>query len=435
MLRDYQLDLFNKTRLSMANGHKHICIVAPCGAGKSYIIDEIIKNAGIKNNQVLLLVHRIELKDQLDSLFNYANCQTALYQTATRHIDKIIPPKIIICDESHLSLNPSYYRIFDSFPNSYIIGTTATPVKLNYGGLGAVYDDLVIGVNTKWLIANNYLSNYVLYSKPLINRSELEKDYTGEYKTIYSPKIYGDVIENYKKLADGKKTIVFASSIAHSKEVCEAFNQAGYKAAHLDGDVNKTDRKRIIEDFRDGKINILCNFLIVAEGLSVDDCECCILLKATASLSRYLQSAMRCMRYRPGKTAIIIDHCQNYLEHGLPDEDREWSLESKHHKISLENNELKIRECKNCLRVYQGSNQECPYCHYINAKPKKQLEIERKQELEEIKHEQIIKAKREVGMCRSLESLITLAKKRGYKNPLYWANTILKARNNKNNKI
>jgi len=426
MLREYQIDLLNKLKLSIKQGHKKICVVAACGSGKSYIIKEIVDGARAKHSRVLVLCHRIELKNQLEDLLGI---EVMLYQTATRHLNTIPTPDIIIVDESHLSLNKSYYKIFDYFPNAITIGFTATPVKNNLGGLGLVYDDLVIGVDTKWLIANHYLAPYEYYSFPLLERRELTKDNTGEYEMPVKHKLYGDVIGTYNKLAYGKKAIVFASSIAHSKELCDLFNANGIPAFHLDGNTPEKERTQAIKDFRDGTIKVLCNFLIVAEGLSVDDCDVCILCKPTSSLARYLQSAMRCMRYKEGKTAIIIDHCQNYLEHGMVDDDRGWSLAIKHRtRIDLDEKELVVRQCSKCYRVYEGSSQECPYCHHINAKPKKQIEMEQQAELERIKKVE----RRKQGMARTFEELVAIGKARGYSNPRGWAYYIMRSRNNDN---
>lgn len=73
------------------------------------------------------------------------------------------------------------------------------------------------------------------------------------------------------------------------------------------------------------------------------DCECTILLRPTHSLTLYIQQSMRCMRYKPNKRAVIIDHVGNYARHGMPDDDREWTLE-KRKKLSVKKSKRSRRK-------------------------------------------------------------------------------------------
>src|SRR5699024_9074017 len=130
-----------------------------------------------------------------------------------------------------------------------------------------------------------------------------------------------------------------------SKDVANEFTNAGYSAAHIDGKTPKLERDSIIEGFRTGKVNILTNCDIVGEGFDVPECSVVIMLRPTQSLSLYIQQSMRGMRYRPNKTSIIIDHVDNVRRHGLPDEDREWSLSGS--KKTESESEVKIKECLN----------------------------------------------------------------------------------------
>jgi superfamily II DNA or RNA helicase len=132
-----------------------------------------------------------------------------------------------------------------------------------------------------------------------------------------------------------------------------------------------------MESFRRGDTMILCNCELFGEGLDVPDCECTVLLRPTQSLTLYIQQSMRSMRYMPGKTAIIIDHVGNCYLHGLPDDDREWTLEPK----AKQENIVKIRECHECFAVYPPTLEKCPYCgaeavKEIQWKDKKVVDID-----------------------------------------------------------
>ena len=100
----------------------------------------------------------------------------------------------------------------------------------------------------------------------------------------------------------------------HSKHTANLFNQASIVAAHVDGETQKSERREIIEAFRYGDIQVLCNAELFGEGFDVPNCDCVILTRPTQSLTLFIQQSMRCMRPNPdnpNKVAIIIDHVEN----------------------------------------------------------------------------------------------------------------------------
>lgn len=374
-----------------------------------------------KGNEVLFLVHRIELKEQIEDTFKWwgvdmNHCTVGMVQSISRRLDKITPPNFIITDEGHHGLSNTYFKIYNYFSKANKLFLTATPRRTSGEGLGDVSDDIIEGVSTKWLIENNFLAPYEYYSSVLIDCDKL-KIKKGEYEQnsileeIDKTKIYGSVIDGYKRFCNGKKAICFCSSIEHSKKVANKFNEIGIKAAHIDGKTSKEERKLIMDNFRSGKITVLCNYEIISEGLSVDDCEACLLLRPTKSLILFIQSSMRCMRYKDNKTAIILDFVGNYTRHGLPDYAREWKLTyDKREKNRSNESVLAIRQCLKCYKVYKGSNRICPYCGNDNGKTKEQLKEEEKAELERIKKVEKYKRKNEIYNCKTAEQLIEYAR-------------------------
>lgn len=394
-LREYQKKLIDDIRQSISKGNKAIVSVLGCGGGKSIIQGAIAASANKKGNRALFLVHRRELCEQIRETFIGCGIDTELtdicmVQTVSRHLDNIKEPKIIITDEAHHSTANTYKRVYDYFPNALLLGFTATPCRLNQGGLGEVYSDLITSVSTKWLIDNHFLAPYKYYSMPMINRKEL-RIRSGEYIVsglLENKHIYGETVKQYEKLAKGKKAIAYCSSVKAAKETAEQFQEAGYPVAELDGTTNKEARKKIMQAFRDGIISILCNCDLFGEGLDVPDCECVILLRPTKSLNLYIQQSMRSMRYLPGKTAIIIDHVGNCYEHGLPDDTREWTLEPK----KKQEKTVKIRECKSCFAAFSPKLERCPYCgaeviHEVRTENRKTIDVD----LVEMKRQEKIK--------------------------------------------
>lgn len=426
-LREYQAELIGRIRLSIKHGHKSIVSVLGCGGGKSVIQAEIARSAADKGNRVLFLVHRKELCEQITNTFtaqgvNMDMCSVSMVQTVSRHIDKLPEPKIIITDEAHHSTANTYKKIYDAFPDALRLGFTATPCRLNAGGLGEVYEDLITSVSTQWLIDNHYLSPYKYYSVKLADTSGLHVK-AGDYKAdevaelMQNSEIYGETVKQWERLAKNKKTIAYCASVEAAEETAEQFRQAGYTAASLSGSTPKEQRTQIMQDFRDSRIMILTNCELFGEGLDVPDCECTVLLRPTQSLTLYIQQSMRSMRYMPDKTAIIIDHVGNCYLHGLPDDEREWTLEPK----AKQSNMVKIRECPMCFSVYPPTKQKCPYCGYaavkeIQRREKEVVEID----LVEMKRQEAIKNTKYTDLTAETWSDVErIRKARGYK--IQWA--------------
>lgn len=299
----------------------------------------------------------------------------------------------ILVHNCHHSKATTYRQIYEAFPNAKRIGVTATPVRLDGSGLGDVNDRLVIGVSAKWLIEHKFLAPYDYYAPEIADLSGIKISH-GEFETgsmeqiLMKSAIYGDVVNHYKRLADGKKAVCYCVSVAHSKAVAEAFRSAGIKAMHIDGNFQHKERDRIISDFRRGEIKILCNVDLISEGFDVPDCECAILLRPTKSLTLYIQQSMRCMRYKDNKRAVIIDHVGNYVRFGMPDADREWSLQGR--KKSEKNraeNDVKILQCPECFYTFVPPKNEdriCPHCYYLFPKKSRNIEENQGTELKKI---------------------------------------------------
>ncbi len=431
-LRPYQKDLLNRTRQAYLQGYKSPCIVAPCGSGKTVVMTEMAKKAAEKKNRVLFLVHRKELKDQtIDTLkwwgVNMDYAEVGMVQTIVRRLEKTIPPKLIITDENHHSLAKSYRRIYDYFPNAKLVGFTATPVRLNGGGLGEVNDVLIEGPTVTELIEWGNLAPFKYYAPEIVDTSKL-RIRRGEYvnkdiEDLFTNKaIWGDVISHYKKLSDGKQAICYCSSIKQSKEMAEQFNKAGIKARHIDGKTPKAEREAVIEYFRQGKILIICNVDLISEGFDVPDCNTAILLRPTQSLGLFIQQSMRPMRYKEGKTAVIIDHVGNVGRFGTPDMEREWTLDPKKGANSTKvEEENPVKQCPECFYTVLRSTEICPECGFKFGQEEKEVE-QIESELVEIgsSFEGFTTDYREPKDCENMKELAELAKNRGYKNGWVW---------------
>jgi superfamily II DNA or RNA helicase len=157
--------------------------------------------------------------------------------------------------------------------------------------------------------------------------------------------------------------MAFCSTVAHSQAVASAFSAAGYRAIQLDGATPRLIRDRVMEDYRAGAYDVMAQCDLLGEGVDVPGIECAILLRPTRSLTIYLQSIGRCLRPALGKDrAIILDHAGNWLRHGLPADERVWTLDAKRRKKSDEPPDPRLIRCPECMCVYTEDKPKCPEC-------------------------------------------------------------------------
>lgn len=425
-LRPYQQELVNSVYTDWNSGYKAPCIVLPCGGGKSVIIAEIAKQFTENFKNVLFIVHRKELCEQIASTFvrwgvNMEYCQIGMVQTLCRRLDRLKKLSLIITDENHHSKAVSYRKIYDYFSDVPRVGVTATPIRLDGSGLKDVNDKLIIGVTAKWLIENKHLAPYDYYAPPIQNQKSKFHTRNGDFITsdilaFYDkPTIYGDIVKHYKKLAYGKQAIAYCAAITQSEKLCEEFKANEISACHIDAKTPKAERTEIIEDFRRGKIKILSNVDLISEGFDVPDCEVSILARPTKSLTLYIQQAMRCMRYKQGKRAIIIDHTDNWERFGLPDDDRDWTLEGR--KKQKTDSEAPVKTCCQCFSVVPASARECPHCGFkFEVKGRQE---QKNTELVKINEKMIIERKVRNYLtpadCQNMSELQEYARQKGYK--------------------
>ena len=449
-LRDYQTDLIEQARSQIRTGRQAVLMVAPTGAGKTALAAFMLGTAAERGRRCWFNVHRRELVTQSSRTFDKvgidhgiiaagftanprARVQIAGIQTLARRLDQVAPPNMIVWDECHHIASDSWASIFSRYPDAVHIGLTATPCRLDGRGLGDWFGAMVEGPTTRLLIDQGFLSPYKIYAPSTPDMSGVHTrggDFIGTEAAdrMDKPSITGDAIAHYRKLADGKRAIVFAANIEHSRHVVAQFNAAGYAAAHVDGTTDRPVRDGILRDFEAGRIKIVSNVDLFGEGFDAPAIEAVILLRPTQSTSLYLQMVGRGLRTAEGKThAVILDHAGNALRHGMPDEIREWNLDPKAKAKRNRDDVPPIKQCPSCYAVHPPAPQ-CPSCRHEYEIKARALE-QRDGELIELSEEVMRRTKRkEQGQAQTLDDLISLANSRGYKNPVAWARHIHGAR-------
>jgi len=350
--------------------------------------------------------------------------QVATIQSLIRRMHRLPKPKFIVLDESHHAVSASYRKLLDAYPDSYVVGLTATPCRLDGRGLDDIFDALVLGPTVSELTADGYLAPYRAYApSPSMDFSGVHSR-GGDWERreleglVDQSAIVGDAVSHYLRLVHPKTCLVYCVSRKHARHVEAAYRNAGIDARYCAGDTPKAERQAIVAGLKVGDPPVVVSVDLFGEGLDAPGLAAVQLLRPTQSLGLHLQQIGRSLRPEAGKDhAIILDHVRNCLRHGLPDWDREWTLEGRKRKKNGGENAIGLRSCDQCFVIYPAVLGACPNCGWVpepGAAQKLPNEVEG--ELVEIKKKRVqIARRREEGMTKGLEALVELGIERGYK--------------------
>lgn len=457
-LRPYQDDMIGRTRVALRQ-HNRVLLQSPTGSGKTVLSAFMAGSAVRKQLRVGFVCHRKELINQTASTYQnvgipfgiiaagitgnrHQPVQICGVQTLANRLEFAGKFDLLIWDEAHHIAAASWSRIMDHYGDARHVGLSATPERMDGTGLGKFFDAMVTGPRVADLIADGFLSPYRLFA-PSAPDLKGVRTVAGDFDksslsaAMERPKLIGDMVGHYTRVAPGKRNMVFCVSIKHSLAVVEKFQAAGFRAAHIDGATDPAERERLIGDFTAGRIQILSSVDLVSEGFDLPAIEVATLARPTKSVSLYLQQVGRALRIAPGKTeAIILDHAGNSVHadgkpnHGLPDDDRTWTLEGrKKRKRGQSDDEpaIPLRQCLQCFAVHAPAPC-CPRCGFTYPVMGRTVE-EMEGELSEVRASEIKRdARIEVGRAQTKEELIRIGQLRGYKNPTFWAMKIMEAR-------
>ena len=400
-LRQYQADGVDQIRAAMRKGARRVLYQLPTGGGKTIVFSHVLASAAQRGSRVLVLTHRAEILAQVETAVAMADVAygkiaagvdelDAKVQLAS--VDTLARSKrlerwrnrfdLVVVDEAHHAVSPTWARVLESQPRAAILGVTATPERLDGKGLGEIFDAMVIGPSVAALTPT-WLTPAVVFeptSAPDLSSARIRAgDYAIEdMRAAVDGIVVGAAVSEYARLCAGVSTVVFCIDRAHSEEVAQRFREAGWRAEHVDGETPASDRRSAIAGLADGSVQVLCNCGLISEGVDVPNIGAAILLRPTASLALYLQQVGRALRPSPGKDrAIILDFAGNTARHGLPDDEkREWSLDSKPTRQRERPDGPRLRRCGSCSALNRASAHSCANCGGDLRTPKERREIE-----------------------------------------------------------
>ena len=354
-LYDYQEDdlkkIFNYFHEKPSNFN--LLYQLPTGGRKTVIFSEIVRRyINETKKKVVVLTHRIELSKQTSNMlteFNVVNkiinsdvkeledqdnymCFVAMVETLNNRLqeDKLDIRNIglVIVDEAHYN---SFRKLFKYFEDSFILGVTATPLSSNIKlPMKDNYEELIVGETIPSLIKKKFLSKANIYCYD-VGLKSLKIGISGDYTVKSSEELFtntlmqGKLLSAYQELSLGKKTLIFNNGINTSKYVHALFTNAGYNIRHLDNTLNKSERRGVLEWFKETPDAILTSVSILTTGFDEPTVDSIILNRATKSLTLYFQMIGRGSRVLPNKDEFtVIDLGNNVARFGMWNDPVDW---------------------------------------------------------------------------------------------------------------
>ena len=330
-LRPYQAEAKQAILAAWDEGYRKTLLVLPTGCGKTVVFSSVTENQVNKGHRVLIMAHRGELLDQAaDKLKEASGLDSVLEKAESTSLGSFLPVTVgsvqslaqekrlarfpndyfqdIIVDEAHHCLSDSYKRVLDHFPDANILGVTATPDRGDMKNLGEFFDSKAYEYSMTEAIREGYLCPIKAQMIPL----ELDIADVGISSGDFSAGEIGHALEPYlhqiaaemANYCHGRKTVVFLPLIATSQKFCSMLNDAGLRAAEVNG--NSDDRSEVLADFEAGKYDVLCNSMLLTEGWDCPSVDCIVVLRPTKIRSLYQQMVGRGMRLSPGKTELLL---------------------------------------------------------------------------------------------------------------------------------
>jgi DNA repair protein RadD len=408
VLRPYQAEVIAKFWRAVEAGQRRIIIVAPTASGKTVMARAIVEQARSKAFGSLFLAHRREILTQTSNKLRgiphgvirpgdqprpLESVQIASVQTLHRRAIKAgtmeLPEAgLVIVDECHHVIARSYRSIIERYPASILLGLTATPCRGDGRGLGSIFQTMIQCPQVGELVAQDFLVPTRVYAPvdPDLHGVHVRR---GDYveselaDRMDRPQLVGDIVTNWVKFGERRKTVCFATSVRHSIHIRDEFIASGVRAEHIDGTTPMDERDATLALLASGEIEVVTNCMVLTEGWDMPALGCLILARPTKQMGLYRQMIGRGLRPAPDKSnCIVIDHSGATYRLGFAEDFIEWTLDPDRHaenpthavRDGDQPGGPKIVECRECGTARVGG-MACLSCGYLPAPSPRAVEV------------------------------------------------------------
>ena len=440
-LFDYQEAILGKLRSGFIDGHRSQMLVAPTGAGKTEMAMELLEAAANKGNRAAMILDRVVLCNQTSERLDkygigHGVLQSGHWRFRPHELIQVCSAqtlekrgsfpnlKLVIVDEAHQTRKQTVEFIKNN-PQVKVVGLSATPFTK---GLGSIYTNVVSAISTGELVERKRLAPLRVFIAKEIDMDGAKKvagEWSSKDAESRGMQITGDVVAEWVKktheiFGGPRKTVVFASSVAHAADLAQKFNDAGYNFVSLSYRDDDEFKAEVIKDFGrpDTSIHGLIATDILTKGFDVPDVMIGVSARPfSKSLASHVQQMGRVMRSHPGKEfALWLCHSGNYLRfledwedvyaNGVNEID-EGKEKPRKEKTPAEKEAAK---CPRCSAFWPGRSDTCACCGF--ARPRRNEVTETPGELQELM--QGANTKDRAVKQDWYSQLLTIAQDRGY---------------------
>ena len=310
-------------------------IVLPTGTGKTIVLASVIaEHHRLCKGRAMVIAHREELIFQaadkikrvagvnvdiemaemraVSGIFGKAPVVVSSVQTQVAgcegdgRMTRFDPSEfsLLVIDECHHSTAVSYRRVIDYYrsnPDLRVLGVTATPDRTDEAALGQVFDSVAFDYELPEAISDGWLVpvmqrcvtvdgldlSQVRTTAGDLNGADLARimEFEGMLHEIAHPTV---------EIAAGRKTLIFAASVAHAERLCEILNRHQSNCARfVCGNTPKEDRRQMFADYAASRFQFLCNVGVATEGFDEPSIQLVVMARPTKSRALYAQCAGR----------------------------------------------------------------------------------------------------------------------------------------------
>ena len=339
-LRPYQIECLEAIKNHASLGYKRQLINLPTASGKTVIFSHLIKETKLRT---LVLAHTCELLQQAKDKINMIcpELDVGIVNATTKEFDKDVvicsiqsarvPAnlsklkkrefELLIFDECHHAAADTPKNVLDSLgfgkgTINLLVGFTATAFRSDEKGLGEIFDVISYEKNTKDLIDAGYLSPPI--GIKVATDIDLSKVKTGNgdfqatslASVMDTVEINQLIVDSYINKGEGRKALCFGVTVQHAHVLSHLFRLQGISSQPIYGNMPRSERDGILEDFKEGHIQVLCNCQVLTEGFDAPDVSCVIIARPTRARGLYQQMVGRGLRLYPNKKdCLVLDLC------------------------------------------------------------------------------------------------------------------------------
>jgi DNA repair protein RadD len=358
-LRQYQQRLIDDVREAYATGYRSVLMQLGTGGGKTFTAATLIRLSVEKGNRVIFAAHLESLITdtsarlteagvahgivQADRPTNpTASVQVASLQTLHRRPECRPPADLIIIDECRRAAAPTVRAILDAYPRARLLGLDATPERADGTALRDLFESMVYGPSILELTKQGHLVPAHVLSPPQPTEGTLAMDPAEAYATY----------------ATNRQAIIFCRDVEHARDVASRMPVA---TAVVTGDTPRAQRETVRERIASGELRAIANVDVYRDGADLPALDCVIVARTMGHASAWLQACGRGLRSHPGKTnCLVIDLVGAAILHGLPADERIWSLDGESRRAGPAL--VQLARCNQCFAVFHVGPPTCPRC-------------------------------------------------------------------------